>query len=109
MREGYSHEVASCGFWPGGGEEGAFYAYAYPQPAGFAEASAGPEPASYDPRLGEFVVPYEAVASARDPDGVLTQFLSATYAAAADRGGWDRAELEIDPHRLDDHHRRRGG
>jgi hypothetical protein len=109
MREGYSHEVASCGFWPGGGEEGAFYAYAYPQPAGYAEASAGPEAASYDPQLGEFLFPYEAVAATDDPNGVVAQFLSTTYAAAADSGGWDRAELEIDPHRLDAHHRRPSG
>jgi hypothetical protein len=107
MREGYSHELASCGFWPGGGEEGAFYAYAYPEPAGYAEALHGPAGASYDRQLGEFVIPYESVADARDPDGVLTEFLSATYAAAADLGGWDRAALEIDPHRLQDRFRRR--
>jgi hypothetical protein len=103
MREGYSHELASCGFWPGGGEEGAFYAYAYPEPAGYPDASAGPAVASYNRELGEFLLPYEAVAAARDPDGFLTEFLSATYAAAADLGGWDRAALEVDPHRLDDH------
>jgi len=102
-REGYSHELASCGFWPGVGEEGAFYAYAYPEPAGYAEASGGPAGASYDRHLGEFVIPYESVAAAPDPDGVLTEFLSATYAAAADLGGWDRAALEIDPHRLQGH------
>jgi hypothetical protein len=103
MREGHSHELASCGFWPGGGEEGAFYAYAYPEPPGYAEASPGPTGAIYDRRLGEFLIPYEAVAAAREPDEVLTEFLSATYAAAADLGGWDRAALEIDPHRLHDH------
>jgi hypothetical protein len=108
MREGYSHELASCGFWPGGGEEGAFYAYAYPEPAGYAEARPGPAGASYDRQLSEFLIPYESVAGARDPDGVLTEFLSATYAAAADLGGWDRAALDIDPHRLDDQLRRRG-
>ena len=102
MREGYSHELASCGFWPGGGEEGAFYAYAFPEPAGYADASVGLAAASYDRQLGEFVLPYEAVAVAVEPDRVLAEFLSGTYAAAADLGGWDRAALETDPHRLDD-------
>lgn len=102
MLEGYSHEVASCGFWPGGGEEGAFYAYAYPEPAGFADHPVGPSEAFYSRDLNQFLLPYEAVAGAADPDRVLTEFLETTYAAAADLGGWDRAALEVDPHRWDD-------
>ncbi len=87
MHEGYSHELASFGFWPGGGEEGAFYAYAYPEPPGYPERTA----AFYDKDLGECVLPYERVAEAADPDATLTAFLRSTYAAAADLAGWDRA------------------
>jgi hypothetical protein len=83
MREGYSHELSSCGFWPGGGAEGAFYAYAYPEPPGYAERRAG-----YDKGMGEFLLPYEEVAGSPDPDAVLTDFLRSTYDAAADLGGW---------------------
>jgi hypothetical protein len=101
MVEGYSRELASCGFWPGGGEEGAFYAYAYPEPAGFADYSVGPAAAFYSRENGQFLLPYEAVASAADPDRVLAEFLDTTYAAAAELGGWDRAALEADPHRWD--------
>ena len=92
MREGYSHELASCGFWPGGGDEGAFYAYAYPEPPGYADKPVRPA-ALYT--AGEFLLPYEAVAAASDPDRVLAEFLNATYAAAADLAGWDRAALEL--------------
>jgi hypothetical protein len=99
MLEGYSHELASCGFWPGGGEEGGFYAYAYPEPPGYATSSARPAAAHYD--NGEYVLPYEAVATAADPDAVLTEFLQTTYTAAADLGGWDRKALETDPRRWD--------
>jgi hypothetical protein len=106
MREGYSRELASCGFWPGGGEEGAFYAYAYPEPAGFADHLVRPDAAYYDPG-GEFLLPYEVVAAAPKPETVLTDFLDSTYSAAADLAGWDRAALEADPHRLD--HMYRGG
>jgi hypothetical protein len=104
MREGYSRELASCGFWPGGGAEGAFYAYAYPEPAGYAGSTVGPEQAFYSAEHGEFLLPYEAVADAADPNRVLSEFLDTSYAAAADLGGWDRAALEVDPHRWD-HHR----
>ncbi|BBH67968.1 hypothetical protein ACTI_46530 [Actinoplanes sp. OR16] len=94
MREGYSHELASFGFWPGGGEEGAFYAYAYPEPPGYAERTA----AYYDTTLRECVLPYEAVAGAPDPDAVLMAFLRTTYEAAADLANWDRdAELHQAP------------
>jgi len=95
-REAYSHEVSSAGFWPGGGgvDEPSFYAYAYPTPAGFAQARVSPAAARFEPALGEFVLPYEAVRSAADPDGALLAFLDTTYAAAADLAGWDRASLE---------------
>ena len=88
MHEGYSHELASFGFWPGGGEEGAFYAYAYPEPPGY------PDHPRYDKAVRELLLPYETVASAPDPDAVLTEFLESAYATAADLAGWDRAALE---------------
>jgi hypothetical protein len=91
----YSHEVSSCGFWPGGSSEGAFYAYAYPVPAGFAEWPARPEQAFYDEGLGEFLLPYEAVRTADDPDAALLDFFQSTYEAAAELADWDRAALEI--------------
>ncbi|WP_438388246.1 DUF5996 family protein [Actinopolyspora saharensis] len=97
MVEGYSHELSSCGFWPGGGPEGAFYSYAYPQPAGFAEYPVLPEEAHFD--NGEFLLPYDSVRRARDPEAVLLGFLRATYEAAAECGDWDRAALEDDPAR----------
>jgi hypothetical protein len=93
-REAYSHEVSSCGYWPGGAEEGIFYAYAYPEPAGFAERPVEPAAAGYDGALGEFVLPYQAVRSASDPDRTLLGFAQSTYEAAADLAGWDRAALE---------------
>ncbi|GAB1640065.1 DUF5996 family protein [Krasilnikovia sp. MM14-A1259] len=102
MREGYSHELASCGFWPGG-EEGAFYAYAYPEPPGYATHAVHPGAARYQGDVREFLLPYEAVATARDPDATLTDFLDTTYGAAADLGGWDRAALEAGPPPRDDH------
>ena len=102
MVEGYSHELSSCGFWPGGGDEGAFYAYAYPEPDGFAEYPVGPRLAGYDADKGEFLLPYEAVRTAADPDRTLLEFLHTTYRAAADRGRWDRAALEVDPRRWDE-------
>jgi hypothetical protein len=94
MQEAYSHEVSSAGFWPGNGGYGkaAFYSYAYPEPEGFAQAQV--KGASYDGALGEFVLPYDAVAKAASPDETLLEFLQATYEAAADRGKWDRAALE---------------
>jgi hypothetical protein len=100
MVEGYSHELSSCGFWPGGGEEGAFYAYAYPEPEGFADYAVMPEASFYSDQYKQFLLPYEAVRTADNPDQMLSQFLQSTYAAAADLGGWDRAALEDDPHRL---------
>jgi hypothetical protein len=95
MREAYSHEVSSCGYWPGGpGEEGIFYAYAYPTPAGYRDTVIAPSGAWWDDALGEFVLPYELVRTARDPDTTLLEFLQATYDAAADTGDWDRVALD---------------
>jgi Family of unknown function (DUF5996) len=96
MREAYSHEVSSAGWWPGGGpvSEPAFYAYVYPEPAGYADAPVAPSAAHYSPDLREFLLPYEAVRGADDPDRALLEFLQSTYEAAADRGEWDRRALE---------------
>ena len=93
----YSHEVSSCGFWPGGGGEGSFYAYAYPEPPGFRDWPVEPAGASYVEQAGEFLLPYGAVRTAPDPDAALLAFFQSTYEAAAERGGWDRAALEVDP------------
>lgn len=100
MVEGYSGELSSCGFWPGGGEEGAFYSYAYPQPEGFAAHPVEPDGAHFSEADGEFLLPYEAVRTAADPDRALMRFLRTTYQAAADLGRWNRAALECDPNRL---------
>lgn len=97
MVEGYSHELASCGFWPGGGEEGAFYAYAYPEPDGYGAAHVTPDAAFYSADFQQFLLPYEAVRTSADPDATLLGFLQTTYDAAADLGGWDRAALEYVP------------
>jgi len=96
MQEAYSHEVSSCGFWPGNGGfgEAAFFCYAYPEPQGFAAAAAGPEQALYDQELGQFLLPYRAVREASSPDELLMTFLQSTYQAAADLSHWDRASLE---------------
>jgi hypothetical protein len=100
-REAYSHEVSSCGFWPGGGPIGepVFYAYAYPAPPGFAEAKVRPAQAAFNRDLGEFLLPYDAVRQAAAPDALLLEFLQSTYEAAADLAKWDRAELERDDQR----------
>jgi hypothetical protein len=94
MELAYSHEVSSCGFWPGGSAEGSFYAYAYPEPQGFADRRVEPAEAYYEPKLREFLLPYEAVRRAGDPNAALLSFLQSTYEAAADLGAWDRAALE---------------
>jgi hypothetical protein len=95
-REAYSHEVSSCGFWPGNGGFGrpAFYCYAYPEPAGFADAPVRPGAAYYSGELREFILPYDAARAAADPAQALLDFLESTYLAAADLGHWDRAALE---------------
>ena len=100
MVEGYSRELSSCGFWPGGGKEGAFYSYAYPEPEGFSAHRVEPDTAYFSDELGEFLLPYEAVRTADDPDRAVARFLQTTYEAAAELGGWDRSALEDDPHRL---------
>ncbi len=96
MVEAYSHECSSAGFWPGGGpvDEAAFYAYAYPEPEGYAGAAVQPAAAAYHPAAREFILPYEAVRTAADPDATLLRFLQGTYEAAAVHGRWDRAALE---------------
>jgi hypothetical protein len=95
-REAYSHEVSSCGFWPGNDAlpMPLFYAYAYPEPPGFRTASVLPEQAAYHAGFGEFVLPYDAVRCAASPDGVLLDFLLSTYEAAAELGKWNRPALE---------------
>jgi hypothetical protein len=94
-REAYSHEVSSAGFWPGAEAfpRAAFYSYAYPEPRGFRDRKIAPG-GSFDTTLGEFILPYDTVAQASDPDALLLDFLSTTYAAAADAAGWDRNALE---------------
>ena len=99
MVEGYSHELTSCGFWPGGGDEGAFYAYAYPEPDGYAGFPGCPDGAFYDNKLRQYLLPYEAVRTANDPEQLVLDFLEFTYVAAADLAGWDREALEVDPRR----------
>ena len=96
MREAYSHEVISHGFWPGNGQVPypAFYAYAAPVPDGLDTARVQPAEAFYQRELGEFVLPYDAVRSARSPDAVITAFVDSTYEAAATLAGWDREALE---------------
>jgi hypothetical protein len=96
-QEAYSHDVSSAGFWPGGGgpiDDAAFYSYAYPAPDGFAAAKVRPDAAFFSKDLGEFILPYDAVRTARDPDAALMDFLQSTYDAAADLAQWDRAALE---------------
>jgi hypothetical protein len=98
VREAYSHEVSSAGFWPGGGaiDYPAYYSYAYPAPDGFAKAQVCPDDAFFSTDLGEFLLPYDAVRSAKHPERTLLEFLQSTYAAAADLGKWNRGELECD-------------
>lgn len=97
-REAYSHEVASCGFWPGGGNIAypAFYAYAYPEPAGFATAPVKPAEAFYSADFHEFILAYDVVRQSQSPDATLLDFLQTTYEAAANLGKWDRDALERD-------------
>src|SRR5262249_19649221 len=98
MREAYSHEVSSAGFWPGGGgiDHAAFYSYAYPEPSGFRASPVAPRGGVFNEALGEFILPYEVVRTAADPDAALLAFLNSTYQAAARNGNWDRAlECEL--------------
>jgi hypothetical protein len=100
--DAYSHEVSSCGFWPGapgppGGPviEPFFYSYAYPEPHGYAQYAVGPAQARFDPNFGEFILPYEAIRQSTDSDAALLEFLQSTYEAAANRALWDRSALEV--------------
>lgn len=99
MQEAYSHEVSSCGFWPGNGGYGraAFYSYAYPEPEGFAAARSLPEGAYYEDTLKQFLLPYDAVRASSSPDEMVLDFLQSTYEAAANSGSWNRAALERAP------------
>ncbi|WP_314172469.1 DUF5996 family protein [Streptomyces winkii] len=99
MVEAYSHEVSSCGFWPGGSAEGTFYSYAYPEPDGYAGHPVEPSAAAYSADAGEFLLPYEAVRTAEDPDQTLMEFLQSSYEAAAEHARWDRSALEDSPER----------
>jgi hypothetical protein len=96
MAEAYSHECSSCGFWPGNGGYGraAFYVYAYPEPDGYRDARLRTAGAFYDKNVGQFILPYDAVREATDPDALLLGFLQETYEAAADLAKWDRKALE---------------
>ena len=98
VREAYSHEVSSAGFWPGGRgvEYPVFYSYAYPEPPGFRETAVRPSTASFNSALGEFLLPYDVVRTAPDPDRALLEFLQSTYEAAANAAHWDRDALECD-------------
>ena len=91
MREAYDAELSSCGYWPGGRDEGAFYSYAYPAPTGFSDRVLGTPGAEFDADLGEFVLPYRTVREADDPEATLLGFLRETYAAAADLARWPSA------------------
>lgn len=99
MEEGYSHELSSCGFWPGGAAEGAFYSYAYPEPAGYWDAPNRPAGVSYNNELRQYLLPYEVARRSQNPDEAVMDFLEFTYGAAADLMGWDRSALESDPDR----------
>jgi hypothetical protein len=96
VKEAYSHEVASVGFWPGDDRfpQPAFYAYAYPAPPGFQDAAVGPDGAYYDEQLAEFILPYDKVRAAPHPDDVVADFMRTSYEAAATLGRWDRQALE---------------
>jgi hypothetical protein len=96
MVEAYSHECSSCGFWPGDGEsqQPAFYAYAYPEPLGYAQYRVEPAAAHYEPTAREFILPYSALRAAPDPDAALLRFFQSTYAVAANLAQWDRLALD---------------
>jgi hypothetical protein len=94
MERAYSHELSSCGYWPGGGEGGMFYSYAYPEPQGFRDWVVAPIGVSFDPDLGEFTLPYATVRASSDPESTLMAFLESTYEAAAELLAWDRGALE---------------
>src|SRR5229473_658766 len=97
--EAYSHEVSSAGFWPGSGtvDYPAFYSYAYPEPAGFRATKVKPDAAFFHETMGEFILPYDAVRTAANPEQALLDFLQSTYDAAANAAKWDRNGLECEP------------
>jgi hypothetical protein len=95
MVEAYSDEVSSCGYWPGGAAEGAFYAYTYPEPPGYRTSPVGPGTAAFDEALGEFLLPYADVRQAADPDAHLLEFLRSTHDAAVATADWPSA---VAPH-----------
>ena len=98
MVEGYSHELSSAGFWPGGGGEGQFYSYAYPEPAGYRDHPVEPAAARYSEDAGQYLLGYQEVRESADPDATLLAFLQSTYEAVADNGeGWDREALDYRP------------
>src|SRR5581483_332855 len=96
MNEAYSHECSSIGFWPGNGGYGraAFYAYAYPEPDGFAAAPVAPQGAAYNKDVGQFLIDYDTIRAAPSPDDALLAFMQSTYEAAANNAKWDRKALE---------------
>ncbi len=98
MQEAYSHEVSSCGFWPGGESYPVpvFYAYIYPTPASYNEQPVIPKEAFYSKEMGEFILPYDVVRQSENPEETLLQFLQSTYEAAANTAHWDREKLEFD-------------
>ncbi len=103
MQEAYSHEVSSCGFWPGSKDapQPAFYAYCYPTPAEFSKQPIEPAAAFYSAEMGEFLLPYNAVQQSPQPEGALLKFLQSTYEAAANTANWDRHNLECDLSRFE--------
>lgn len=98
MQEAYSHELSSCGFWPGNEQvpQAVFYAYCYPSSIAFSQQPVSPAEAYFDEQMGEFILPYEAVRKSADPEQMLLQFMQTTYEAAANAGNWDREALECD-------------
>lgn len=102
VREAYSHEVMSCGFWPGNDiyPHAGFYAYAYPEPSKFSQARIMPPEAFYHQELHEFILPYEVIRKALDPEATMLSFFDSAYRAAANLGQWDRDMLEVSPHLL---------
>jgi len=96
MNEAYSHECSSIGFWPGNGGYGraAFYAYAYPEPDGFAAAPVAPQGAAYNQDVGQFLIDYDTIRAAASPDDALLAFMQSTYEAAANNAKWERKALE---------------
>jgi hypothetical protein len=98
MQEAYSHEVSSCGFWPGNEQfpHPVFYAYCYPTPDAFKDQPVQPAGAFYSPEMGEFLLRYEDVRNAADPEASLMQFLQSTYDAAAVTGNWNKQSFDCD-------------